>query len=108
MLSGHDRAVADGVDQFGLESLQGKIIALTFSMAAESERGLISQRTRAALRFKKAQGLKLVPLREPGKGKLDAFRPVIESLLANSSTRKFIARRYRTRPIYTIGSKSMA
>jgi DNA invertase Pin-like site-specific DNA recombinase len=37
------------------QSLQSKIIALAFSMAAEIERDLISQRTREALRFKKAQ-----------------------------------------------------
>jgi hypothetical protein len=47
VLPGHDRAVANGVDQFGLESIQGKIIALAFSMAVESERGLISQRARS-------------------------------------------------------------
>jgi DNA invertase Pin-like site-specific DNA recombinase len=43
------------------QSLQSKIIALAFSMAAEIERDLISQRTKEALRFKKAQGLKLGP-----------------------------------------------
>ena len=32
----------------------------------------------------------------PGKSKLDAFRPEIESLLANSSTQKFVAERYHT------------
>ena len=65
-------------------------------MAAEIERDLISQRTKEALRFKKAQGLKLGRPRGPGKSKLDAFRPEIESLLANGSTQKFIAQRYHT------------
>ena len=78
------------------QSLQSKIIALAFSMAAEIERDLISQRTKEALRFKKAQGLKLGRPRGPGKSKLDAFRPAIESLLANGSTQKFIAQRYHT------------
>jgi hypothetical protein len=32
----------------------------------------------------------------PGKSKLDPYRPEIESLLANGSTHKFIARRYHT------------
>lgn len=32
----------------------------------------------------------------PGKSKLDAFRPDIEALLANDSTQKFIAIRYKT------------
>jgi len=78
------------------QSLQSKIIALAFSMAAEIERDLMSQRTREALRVKKAQGLKLGRPRGPGKSKLDAFRPEIESLLANGSTQKFIAQRYHT------------
>jgi len=78
------------------QSIQSKIIALAFSMAAEIERDLISQRTKEALRFKKAQGLPLGRPKGPGKSKLDAFRPEIESLLANGSTQKFIARRYHT------------
>lgn len=78
------------------QSLQSKIIALAFSMAAEIERDLISQRTREALSFKKAQGIALGRPKGPGKSKLDAFRPEIEGLLANGSTQKFIARRYHT------------
>jgi DNA invertase Pin-like site-specific DNA recombinase len=69
---------------------------MAFSMAAEIERDLISQRTTEALRFKKAQGLKLGRPKGPGKSKLDVFRPEIESLLANGSTQKFIAQRYKT------------
>jgi DNA invertase Pin-like site-specific DNA recombinase len=41
------------------QSIQSKIIAMAFSMAAEIERDLISQRTKEALRFKKARGMKL-------------------------------------------------
>jgi DNA invertase Pin-like site-specific DNA recombinase len=78
------------------QSIQSKIIALAFSMAAEIERDLISQRTKEALRFKKAQGIALGRPKGPGKSKLDAFRPEIEGLLANGSTQKFIARRYHT------------
>src|SRR6202047_5250983 len=78
------------------QSIQSKIIALAFSLAAEIERDLISQRTKEALRFKKAQGMKLGRPTGPGKSKLDPYRPEIESLLANGSTQKFIARRYHT------------
>jgi len=78
------------------DTLQSKIIALAFSMAAEIERDLISQRTREALRFKKEQGIKLGRPKGPGKSKLDIFRPEIEGLLANGSTQKFIAQRYKT------------
>ncbi len=78
------------------ESIQSKIVALAFSMAAEIERDLISQRTKEALRFKKEQGFKLGRPKGPGKSKLDIFRPEIEALLANGSTQKFIAKRYNT------------
>ena len=78
------------------ESIQSKIVALAFSMAAEIERDLISQRTKEALRFKKEQGFKLGRPKGPGKSKLDTFRAEIEALLANGSTQKFIANRYHT------------
>jgi len=78
------------------QSIQSKIIALAFSMAAEIERDLISQRTKEALRFRKEQGMTLGRPKGPGKSKLDAFRPEIEGLLANGSTQKFIAQRYHT------------
>jgi DNA invertase Pin-like site-specific DNA recombinase len=78
------------------QSMQSKIIAMAFSMAAEIEHELISQRTTEALRFRKAQGLPLGRPRGPGKSKLDPYRPEIEGLLANGSTQRFIAQRYNT------------
>ena len=78
------------------QSIQSKIIAMAFSMAAEIERDLISQRTKEALRFKKSQGMILGRPPGPGKSKLDPYRPEIEGLLANGSTQKFVARRYQT------------
>jgi DNA invertase Pin-like site-specific DNA recombinase len=77
-------------------SIQSKIIAMAFSMAAEIERDLISQRTKEALRVKKEQGIKLGRPKGIGKSRLDKFRPEIEALLANGSTQKFIANRYGT------------
>lgn len=77
-------------------SIQSKIIAMAFSMAAEIERDLISKRTKEALKAKKDQGIKLGRPRGPGKSKLDKFRPEIEALLSNGSTQKFIAKRYGT------------
>jgi DNA invertase Pin-like site-specific DNA recombinase len=78
------------------DTIQSKIIALAFSMAAEIERDLISQRTKEALQFKKEQGMKLGRPKGVGKSKLDVFKPEIESLLANGSTQKFVAKRYKT------------
>ena len=69
---------------------------MAFSMAAEIERELISQRTKEALRVKKAAGIKLGRPVGSGKSKLDPFKLEIEALLANGSTQKFIANRYQT------------
>jgi DNA invertase Pin-like site-specific DNA recombinase len=77
-------------------SIQSKILAMVFSMAAEIERDLISKRTKEALNAKKAAGMKLGRPTGVGKSKLDQFRPEIEALLANGSTQKFIAKRYGT------------
>lgn len=78
------------------QSIQSKIVAMAFSMAAEIERDLISQRTKEALAAKKLAGIKLGRPKGSGKSKLDHFRPEIDALLANGSTQKFIAGRYHT------------
>src|SRR5499426_4125199 len=64
-------------------TMQSKIMAMVFTMAAEIERELISQRTKEALRVKKATGDTLGRPRGPGKSKLDQYQPEIEALLAN-------------------------
>lgn len=78
------------------DSLQSKIMAMVFSMAAEIERDLISKRTKEALRAKKAAGVKLGRPKGTGKSKLDQYRVEIEALLNNGSTQKFIAQKYGT------------
>lgn len=75
-------------------SLQSKIIAMAFSIAAEIERDLISQRTKEALQHRKASGKPMGRPKGTGKSKLDAFQPEIEGLLANGATKAFIAKRY--------------
>ena len=77
-------------------SIQSKIIAMAFSMAAEIERDLISQRTKEALAAKKKAGVKLGRPQGVGKSKLDQHRAEIERLLANGSTQKYIAGRFGT------------
>lgn len=67
---------------------------MAFSMAAGIERYLILQRTKEALRFRKAQGMKLGQPRGTGKSKLDPFQPEIEGPITNGATQKFIAKRY--------------
>ncbi len=78
------------------QSIQSKILAMAFAMAAEIERDLISQRTKEALAAKKRAGVKLGRPKGSGKSKLDKHRPEIEALLANGSTQRFIAKRYGT------------
>ncbi|MFK7826247.1 MAG: recombinase family protein [Oligoflexales bacterium] len=75
-------------------SLQSKIIAVAFSMAAEIERELISSRTKEALRARKVAGKKLGRPKGPGKSKLDKYYLEIESLILNGSSQVFIARKF--------------
>ncbi|WP_052600176.1 recombinase family protein [Aureispira sp. CCB-QB1] len=98
-------AIEKGINVFAIKgdwkldnSIQSKIMAMVFAMAAEIERDLISQRTKEALKAKKAMGIKLGRPKGSGKSKLDKFRPEIEALLNNGSTQKFIANRYGTTP----------
>lgn len=77
-------------------SIQSKIVAMAFSMAAEIERDLISQRTKEALAARKMKGLPLGRPRGVGRSKLDEYIPEIEALLKNGATQKFIAKRYGT------------
>lgn len=78
------------------DSIQSKIVAMAFAMAAEIECYLISQRTKEALAAKKRAEYKLGRPVGSGKSKLDKHRPEIEALLANGSTQRFIAKRFDT------------
>lgn len=77
-------------------SIQSKVMAMAFSIAAEIERDLISQRTKEALKARKAQGVILGRPRGPGRSKLDGFKEEITALLRNGSTKAHVARKYQT------------
>ena len=64
------------------------------AMFGEIERDLISRRTAEALKARREAGVKLGRPKGPGKSRLDQFKPEIEALLKNGSTKAFIARRY--------------
>jgi DNA invertase Pin-like site-specific DNA recombinase len=80
------------------QTIQSKIVAMAFSMAAEIERDLISKRTTEALQARKALGMILGRPKGPGKSKIDCYSTEIEALLNNGSTKTFIASRYNTTP----------
>ena len=83
-------------------SIQSKVLAMAFSIAAEIERDLISRRTREALAARKAMGIKLGRPPGPGKSKLDKHRPEIIALLKNGSTKSFVSKRVGCTPALLI------
>jgi DNA invertase Pin-like site-specific DNA recombinase len=64
------------------DSLPSKIVASVLAMAAEIEKELISQRTKAALATRKAAGVKLGRPAGPGSSKLDRHLDEINELRA--------------------------
>jgi DNA invertase Pin-like site-specific DNA recombinase len=77
-------------------SLQSKVVAMAFAIAAEIERDLISQRTKAALATKRAAGVVLGRPKGPGRSKLDAPGEEIRGLLALGLAQTKIAAKYGT------------
>jgi DNA invertase Pin-like site-specific DNA recombinase len=82
------------------DDLQSKVFAMAFSIAAEIERELISQRTREALQRRKAEGKPLGRPKGSYSSKLDRYREQIEKLLSKgvsiSSIAKIIGAPYST------------
>ena len=77
-------------------TIQSKVMALVFSIAAEIERDLISKRTTEGLRVARAKGKLLGRPRRPGKSKLDKHKDEIISLIKTGSTQVYIAKKYGT------------
>jgi len=77
-------------------TIQSKVMALVFSIAAEIERDLISKRTVEGLRAARAKGQLLGRPKGPGRSKLDKHREEIISLIKTGSTQTYIAKKYKT------------
>ena len=94
----HLHTIKDNFDLNG--DLNSKIIAFAFALAAEIERNLISQRTKEALRCRKASGMKLG--RPAGartdvkRSKLYSKRAQILRRLAAGESKRSIANLYHT------------
>lgn len=67
-----------------------------FSMFAEIERKLISERTKEALQARKAAGVTLGRPKGPGRSKLDPHKEEIITLLKMGSPKTLIAKKYKT------------
>jgi len=72
--------------------MNSKVMVTIFSLLAELERDLISERTKIALARAKASGKKLGRPKGPGKSKLDGKEAEIKSLAAKGVTKAHIAR----------------
>jgi putative DNA-invertase from lambdoid prophage Rac len=87
-------------DQVLKDDLHSKVFAMAFSIAAEIERELISQRTREALARRKAEGKPLGRPKGSFSSPLDKYRPQIEEFLRKgvsvSSIAKILEVNYNT------------
>ena len=87
-------SVKEGLELNG--TIQSKIMSTMLALFSELERDFISQRTKEALRARKAAGVILGRPKGPGKSKIDKYREEIIALLKNGSTKAYIAKKYNT------------
>ncbi len=89
-------SVKESIKINGKQDIQTKTMITMFGLFAEIERDLISERTKQGLLAARKKGKLLGRPKGPGKSKLDQYKPEIEALLKNGSSKTFIARRYKT------------
>ncbi len=82
----------------GKQYMQSKVMVTMFSLFAEIERDLISERTKEGLARARAAGKLLGRPKGPGKSKLDGFEAEIRTKLKMGVPRKRIAADYDTAP----------
>lgn len=87
-------AVKQGIDiKDGKADMAGKVMVAMFSLLAELERDLISERTKSALAARKRDGVRLGrPKGSTGVSRLDDKRDTIQELLRHRVSRSAIAR----------------
>ena len=84
-------------DNFVLsDNINSKIIAFAFSLAAEIERNLISQRTKEALAAKKLMGIKLGRPNgsSPKRQTFEKNQPIIATMIQNGESISSVARQF--------------
>jgi DNA invertase Pin-like site-specific DNA recombinase len=89
-------SVKEAIEVDGKQNIQTKTMITMFSLFAEIERDLISERTKQGLIAARSRGIKLGRPKGPGQSRLDQFKIEIEALLNNGSSKTFISKRYNT------------
>ena len=91
-----DIAVYDAKGNLELngDSMQSKVMSTMFALFAELEHDFISQRTKEALKARKAAGVKLGRPPGPGKSRLDPHREEIIALLKTGVPKTKVAGKY--------------
>ena len=89
-------SVKESIKISGEQNIQTKTMTTMFALFSEIERDLISERTKQGLLAAKKKGKLLGRPKGAGKSKLDQFKPEIEALLKDGSSKTFIAKRYKT------------
>jgi DNA invertase Pin-like site-specific DNA recombinase len=79
----------------GEHDIQSKVMVTMFSLFADIERDLISERTREGLARARANGKLLGRPKGPGKSKLDRHKEEIIALLRTGSSKTYLAKKYR-------------
>jgi DNA invertase Pin-like site-specific DNA recombinase len=82
----------------GRHDIQTKVMITMFSLFAEIERDLISERTKEGLARARAEGKLLGRPPGPGKSKLDPYEDEIIALLKTGSTKTYLAKKYGITP----------
>jgi len=90
--------IKEGIDLNDKPDIQDKVMVTMFSLFAEIERDLISERTKEGLARARAQGKLLGRPKGPGKSKLDSRETQIRELLALGVPKTKIAARMGTSP----------
>ena len=82
----------------GRQDIQTKMMITMFSLFAEIERDLISERTKEGLARARDEGKLLGRPKGPGKSKLDPYKEEIIALLKTGSTKSYLAKKYGVTP----------
>jgi DNA invertase Pin-like site-specific DNA recombinase len=86
--------IKENIKLNGKQDLQTKVMITMFSLFAEIERDLISERTKEGLARARKEGAMLGRPKGPGKSRLDKSKEEIVALLKTGSSKTYLAKKY--------------